>query len=154
MNDTPAEIAGGQVAAVVEGALAAAEVSVADANARAEAAREAAALVTEAAIERVISERVDNCEEGIEQCENENQALSQRVTALQAEVTTLQQSLTTLITVEMLTSELAKLSPQPSIPRQSNSPSETTLPSNPDAVGDGPPDLAENQPIPKKHRIT
>jgi len=135
MPDTPAEQAASTVGAVVENALAAADIAVADANARAEAAREAAALVTEAAIERAISERVDDCEEGIEQCENRVEALQNQMTALNNRLTEMQTTLSQQVTMEILTSELAKLSAQTSTHQPSHPNQATTSLTNTEEGG-------------------
>jgi chromosome segregation ATPase len=152
MSTTPAEIAGETVTTVVENALAAAETSIADANARADAAREAAALVTEAAIERAISDRVDDCEEGIEQCQNDVEGLQNHLRTLQQTLTELQTSLSQQVTMEILTAEIAKLSAQPLIQPPSNNQPPMNQPANPE--GAVAPEVPEHQPKTKRYHLT
>lgn len=109
--------------AAVESVIAEAGAAVEAANERAAAAAEVARLVTEGAVQREITDDVEELDEELEQCRNDLASLRQQVTELASSLTAMQTTLATFVTLEMLTAELAKASPQRSIPPNS---SETT----------------------------
>lgn len=137
-NISPAaDNAAATVAAVVDGAIDAAAASVDTANARAEAAEEVAALLTEAAIQRTITDDVNDLREELEQCQNDLQSAQALIASLETRVTETQASLTLFLTMEQLMAEMAKYQPlpPPSIRPQPNP--ETIPPTNPSEAGEG-----------------
>lgn len=155
MTTNPAENVAAVAGAAVEGIVAEAAAAVEAANERAEAAREVGVLLTEAAIQRDISERVDDVEEGLETCENQNAALQAEITSLREMVTALQASLTTFLTMEMLTAELAKLSSQSTrqAPHQAETQTEAETVSPNAAGADGHPEAGPKE-KPSRYHLT
>lgn len=143
-----AEIAGAAVADVV----AASEAAVVAANERAEAAGEVAALLTEAVVQREISGDVEDLENEVEEWRADLEKATNRITFLETTLSEIQQSLTALVTLEMLTLEISKLSSSIQKPLPQQEP-ETPRTSNPQDGGDALPE-AEAEPAKKKYRVS
>jgi hypothetical protein len=119
---TPAEQVAATAQVAVENVVAEADAAIAAANERAAAAAQVAALVSEAAVQREITDEVDQLQEEVERWQGECERLDRELAAVRQAMTELQTTLPTLVTLEILTSELAKVSAQQSTPRQSPQP--------------------------------
>jgi chromosome segregation ATPase len=155
-ENSQSETAGEHVAAIVEGVEAAAAAAIEGANERAAAAEHVAALVAEGAIQRTIQDDIDECNEELAECLSGQESLRTQIAALQSEVANLSASLSTFLTMEILTAELAKLSPQPSIPKTSSE-TETVTETVTHSPGDGdgrPAAEPESKAKPKRFHLT
>jgi hypothetical protein len=80
------ETAAAAATVAVENIEASAQAAIDDANARAEAAQAVAAAVTDAAIQKEISDRVDDLAEDVVECREENQSLRLTISNLEAQI--------------------------------------------------------------------
>jgi hypothetical protein len=154
-TETAAEHAVAATEAAVETVIHEAEAALEAANDRAAAAAEVAKLVTEAAVQREISDDVEELSGELEECRENLASVRSEMTVLRAEMTTLQQSLTTLVTAEMLTAAISKLSPQPSIPANSSQSAESLeKPSHHPEQSGSTPSEEPAKPKPSRFRLT